>query len=229
MSEDPSNQPKLTTSQATNEHRASAPEVAEMAIVTISDTRTVETDKSGQYLKEQIKTCGHKLVDYEIVPDDAVRIRSTLTKLLRCTDVIITSGGTGISGRDVTIPVVESMIIKPIPGFGEIFRMLSYQQIKGAAMLSRATGGVGRGALIFAIPGSLNAVQTAWEGILRDELGHLVFEVMRHGQAYEAHVQHGTAAGQQPTTPPTQAISSKESTMTKKDLSTEGLGRHAKK
>lgn len=229
MSEDPSAKTGATASQATNEHRASAPEVAEMAIVTISDTRTVETDKSGQYLKEQIKTCGHKLVDYEIVPDDAVRIRSTLTRLLRCTDVIITSGGTGISGRDVTIPVVESMIIKPIPGFGEIFRMLSYQQIKGAAMLSRATGGVGRGALIFSIPGSLNAVQTAWEGILRDELGHLVFEVMRHGQAYEPHVQHGTAAPSQTTSPHLDTTSLKENTIDKKSNSTEGLGRHAKK
>ena len=96
--------------------------------------------------------------------------------------MLITSGGTGITGRDVTIPVVESLITKPMPGFGELFRMLSYQEVRGAAMLSRAVGGLAGNTLIFALPGSLNAVQTAWEGLLRDELGHLVFEMTRHGQ-----------------------------------------------
>lgn len=219
-----------TSSQATNEHRAAAPKMAEVAIVTISDTRTTETDSSGQYLKEQIQQCGHKLVDYMIVPDDAVQIRSTLTKLLRSADLIITTGGTGISGRDVTIPVVESMIIKPIPGFGELFRMLSYQQVKGAAMLSRATGGVGRGALIFAVPGSRNAVQTAWEGILRDEVGHLVFEVIRHGGADG---QQGSGLTQESSAKAdlgaTALGETERQSRPKSDPSEEGLGRHAKK
>lgn len=153
-----------------------------MAVLTISDTRTPETDTSGNYLKAEIAHAGHQLTEHTIVKDDAVEIRTVLTRLMREADVILTSGGTGIAGRDVTIPVVESLIIKPIPGFGELFRMLSYQQVRGAAMLSRATGGLTRGGLIFAMPGSLNAVQTAWEGILKDEIGHLVFEVARQGQ-----------------------------------------------
>lgn len=176
------NQPRLTPSTATPEHQAAAPRRVRLAVVTISDTRTPETDESGNYLRDEILGSGHELVEQIIVKDDAVDIRAALVRLMRDTDVVLTSGGTGIAGRDVTIPVVESLIVKPIPGFGELFRMLSYQQVKGAAMLSRATGGLGRSSLIFAMPGSLNAVQTAWEGILKDELGHLVFEVARQGQ-----------------------------------------------
>jgi molybdenum cofactor biosynthesis protein B len=93
--------------------------------------------------------------------------------------VIITTGGTGIARRDNTIQTIESLLEKPMPGFGEIFRMLSYQEVRGAAILSRALGGMARKSLIFALPGSLNAVQTGWNGILRDELSHLVWETIR--------------------------------------------------
>lgn len=172
----------LTPSTATPQHRASGPDSIRFALLTISDTRTPETDTSGLYLRGELLGAGHELVEHLIVKDDAVDIRAALTRLLHRADLIITSGGTGIAGRDVTIPVVESMLVKPIPGFGELFRMLSYQQVKGAAMLSRAVGGLTRGALLFALPGSLNAVQTAWEGLLKDEVGHLVFEVLRQGQ-----------------------------------------------
>ncbi|WP_135228250.1 MogA/MoaB family molybdenum cofactor biosynthesis protein [Deinococcus fonticola] len=172
----------FTPSTATPQHRAAGPEVIRAVILTISDTRTATTDTSGQYLKNELQQAGHELVEYLIVKDDAVEIRAALTRLVHRADLILTSGGTGIAGRDVTIPVVESMLVKPIPGFGELFRMLSYQQVRGAAMLSRATGGLTRGALLFAMPGSLNAVQTAWESILKDELRHLVFEVLRQGQ-----------------------------------------------
>jgi molybdenum cofactor biosynthesis protein B len=153
-----------------------------VAILTISDTRTPETDTSGQYLRAQLEAQGHEVVAYRVVKDDAVEIRSSLVAFTREATVVISSGGTGITGRDVTVPVVESLITKPIPGFGELFRMLSYQQVGGAAMLSRAVAGLVRGAVVFAMPGSLNAVQTAWEGLLRDEIGHLAFEVERHGQ-----------------------------------------------
>ena len=179
---DAANLPPITPSVATPEHRAAAPRAVRAAIVTISDTRTPETDTSGNYLRNELLSAGHEVIEHSIVKDDAVEIRTVLTRLIRDADIVLTSGGTGISGRDVTIPVVESLLVKPMPGFGEIFRMLSYDHVGGAAMLSRATGGLTRGALIFAMPGSLNAVQTAWEGILKDELGHLVFEVLRQHQ-----------------------------------------------
>ncbi|MHA0038200.1 MogA/MoaB family molybdenum cofactor biosynthesis protein [Deinococcus sp. PESE-13] len=164
------------------QHRREAPRSVRAAVMTISDTRTPDTDESGRYLAEQLTASGHELVERLIVRDDAVEIRSAVVQLMRVADVVLTSGGTGIAGRDVTVPVIESLLVKPIPGFGELFRMLSYGQVRGAAMLSRALGGMGRGALVFALPGSLGAVQTAWEGILRDELGHLVYEMVRQGQ-----------------------------------------------
>lgn len=182
MTQTPGRDQTIAPSTATPEHRAAGPRRIRAAIVTISDTRTPESDTSGQYLRTQLLEAGHEITDQEIVKDDALEIRTLLMRLQHRADLILTSGGTGISGRDVTIPVVESLLVKPIPGFGELFRMLSYQQVRGAAMLSRATGGLTRGGLLFALPGSLNAVQTAWEGILKDELQHLVFEVARQGQ-----------------------------------------------
>lgn len=163
-------------------HREASPRQVRVAILTVSDTRTPETDTSGQFLRAEIEAQGHEVVAYRVVKDDAVQIRTALVAFTREATVVISSGGTGITGRDVTVPVVESLITKPIPGFGELFRMLSYQQVGGAAMLSRAVAGLVRGAVVFAMPGSLNAVQTAWNGILKDELGHLAFEVERHGQ-----------------------------------------------
>ncbi len=167
---------------ASQQHRAAAPRHVRVAVLTISDTRTPDTDTSGQYLLAELEAGGHETVRYRVVRDDAVEIRAALGQFVGEATVVLTSGGTGLTGRDVTVPVVESMLTKPIPGFGELFRMLSYQQVGGAAMLSRALGGLCRGSAIFAMPGSLNAVKTAWEGILRDEIGHLAFEIERHGQ-----------------------------------------------
>ncbi|OLV16761.1 MogA/MoaB family molybdenum cofactor biosynthesis protein [Deinococcus marmoris] len=173
---DPSQQP------ASKQHRAAAPRNVRVAVLTISDTRTPETDTSGQYLLAELKVAGHSVVHYRVVRDDALDIRTALVLFVREATVVLTTGGTGLTGRDVTVPVVESMITKPIPGFGELFRMLSYREVGGAAMLSRALGGLCRGSAIFAMPGSLNAVKTAWEGILKNEIGHLAFEIERHGQ-----------------------------------------------
>jgi molybdenum cofactor biosynthesis protein B len=178
----PAGVPGAAPAPSSAQHRAAAPRAVRVAVLTISDTRTPETDTSGQYLLGELKAAGHEVVQYRVVRDDAVQIRSALVQFVREATVVLSSGGTGLTGRDVTVPVVESLITKPIPGFGELFRMLSYQQVGGAAMLSRALGGLCRGAAVFAMPGSLNAVQTAWEGILRDEIGHLAFEVGRHGQ-----------------------------------------------
>ncbi|CAM4438194.1 molybdenum cofactor biosynthesis protein B [Deinococcus marmoris] len=175
----PSARSKQLSSQ---QHRAAAPQSVRVAVLTISDTRTPETDTSGQYLLAELKAAGHSVVHYRVVRDDALDIRTALTLFVREATVVLSTGGTGLTGRDVTVPVVESMITKPIPGFGELFRMLSYREVGGAAMLSRALGGLCRGSAIFAMPGSLNAVKTAWEGILRDEIGHLAFEIERHGQ-----------------------------------------------
>jgi molybdenum cofactor biosynthesis protein B len=166
----------------TAHHVAAASAPVRVAVLIVSDTRTPDTDTSGQYLLAELRAQGHQVTSYRIVKDDAVEIRAALVAFVREATIVISSGGTGITGRDVTIPVVESLITKPIPGFGELFRMLSYAQVGGAAMLSRAVAGLCRGAVVFALPGSLNAVTTAWEGLLKSELSHLAFEVTRHGQ-----------------------------------------------
>ena len=163
------------------DHLQAAPQSVNVAVLTISDTRTLETDSSGDYLRREVASAGHFLCGSELVRDDAAQIRPAIIRLMRGAQVIITTGGTGITGRDVTIPVVQSLISKPMPGFGELFRMLSYPEVGGAAMLSRALGGLAGSTLIFALPGSLNAVTTAWEKLLRAELGHLVYEMTRHG------------------------------------------------
>lgn len=163
------------------DHCAAAPALVRTAVLTVSDTRTPETDESGQYLVAQLRADGHEVVSYRVVRDDAVDIRSALVAMTREAAVVLVSGGTGVSGRDVTVPVVESMLTKAMPGFGELFRMLSYAQVGGAAMFSRAVGGLVRSAAVFSMPGSLNAVQTAWTGILQGQIGHVVHEVQRHG------------------------------------------------
>ena len=164
------------------DHRTSAPRRVRAAVLTVSDTRNEQTDASGRYLLEQLEAAGHELGGYRIVRDEEAEIRTALTQLTGGAQVVISTGGTGIAGRDVTVPVIESLIHKPMPGFGELFRMLSYQEVGAAAMLSRAVGGLTPGGtLLFALPGSLNAVRTAWEKLLGQELAHLVFETLKGG------------------------------------------------
>ncbi len=169
-------------SASSQEHRAAAPASVRVAVITVSDTRQEATDQSGAYLHRELLAAGHQVVARRIVRDDAVEIRSALVALTREATVVLVTGGTGVTGRDVTVPVVESLLTKPMPGFGELFRMLSYAQVGGAAMFSRATAGLVRGAAVFSMPGSLNAVQTAWEQILKNQIGHVAHEVQRHGQ-----------------------------------------------
>lgn len=165
------------------EHRAAAPKRVTVALLTISDTRSSAADSSGNYLAQAAASAGHRVTERVLVPDDEPTIREAFVRLLAGDAlVVIASGGTGIAGRDVTVLVVTSLLQKPLPGFGELFRMLSYREVGGAAMLSRAVGGLAAGGLVFALPGSLNAVRTAWEGLLREELPHLVDEVFRQGQ-----------------------------------------------
>lgn len=181
MTDAPAPHPPPTAHPPT-EHHGAAPRSVRVAVLTVSDTRTPETDTSGAYLLSELRGAGHEVTGYRIVRDEAEGIRHALGELMQGAVIVISSGGTGITGRDVTIPVVESLLTKPMPGFGELFRMLSYREVGGAAMLSRAVGGLAGGTLLFALPGSLNAVQTAWTGLLQGELGHLAFEVARHGQ-----------------------------------------------
>lgn len=144
-----------------------------IAVLTVSDSRTLETDTSGGLLAENIAAAGHVLQHRRLVPDDVDVIREVLTGW--CDDpaveVILTTGGTGLTGRDVTADVVESLYAKSIPGFGELFRMLSYQDIGASTIQSRATGGLARGfTLMFALPGSTGACRLAWDAILSKQL-----------------------------------------------------------
>jgi molybdenum cofactor biosynthesis protein B len=148
----------------------------------VSDTRTRENDGSGRAIREHLDFRGHDLKGYEIVPDEEFRIRAVLEEWLdnRAIEAIIVNGGTGIAGRDVTYPTITSLIEKDMPGFGEIFRMLSWQEVGAAAMLSRATAGVCNNTAVFSLPGSVNAVRLALEKLIGPELGHVVLEIKKH-------------------------------------------------
>lgn len=143
-----------------------------IAILTVSDTRTPANDTSGDVLAERITAAGHRLVARDIVRDDVEAITAKLSAWIADpeVDVIITSGGTGITGRDVTPEAFERVLEKRIEGFGELFRMLSYQKIGTSTIQSRALGGVARGTYLFALPGSPGAVRDAWDDILRFQL-----------------------------------------------------------
>jgi molybdenum cofactor biosynthesis protein B len=146
------------------------------AIVTLSDTRTLETDGSGATIERMLLDHGLEVRSRTVIPDEPARLHQVLDGLLddREVDCVITNGGTGLSRRDQTIPVVEEFIGTLIPGFGELFRMLSFEQVGSAAMLSRAVAGVARGKLIFALPGSTKAVELAMERLILPEIRHLI-------------------------------------------------------
>ena len=153
-----------------------------VAVVTVSDTRDEETDKSGQLIKELLGREGHIVADYRIVKDEPTQIDALLDELTaddHACRVIIFNGGTGISPRDSTFEAIHARLEKILPGFGEIFRMLSYEEIGAAAMLSRAVAGTLRGRIVFSTPGSSNAVRLAMEKLILPELQHLAWEIMR--------------------------------------------------
>lgn len=151
-----------------------------LAIVTVSDTRTEETDKSGQTIRQLIEAAGHTVVDYRIVKDEPEQVAEALDDFAAGpARLIIFNGGTGISQRDRTYDVISKKLEKTLPGFGEIFRMLSYEEIGSAAMLSRATAGVYRNTVVFSTPGSTNAVRLAVEKLILPEMQHLAWELIR--------------------------------------------------
>jgi molybdopterin adenylyltransferase len=168
-------------SESTQEHHQQASETVKSvpcAIITASDTRTPDTDESGQMIRRLLEGQGHTIEAYQVVKDDPELIKELLdsftAKKIR---VLIINGGTGISPRDNTFDAVNSRLEKTMPGFGEIFRMLSYQEVGAAAMLSRAVAGVYRGVVVISTPGSPNAVQLAMTKLILPELQHLAWEV----------------------------------------------------
>ena len=158
------------------EHKAQAPRTVRCFIVTVSDTRTDETDASGRAIADLLTAAGHQVGGRTIVKDDPDLVRGTIERQLASPDVhaIITTGGTGITSRDSTYEAVSGMLQKRLDGFGELFRMLSYQQIGSAAIMSRACAGLAAGRIIVCLPGSEAAVRLAVEKLLIPELGHLV-------------------------------------------------------
>ncbi|MCA9832609.1 MAG: molybdenum cofactor biosynthesis protein MoaB [Thermomicrobiales bacterium] len=166
-------------SESTSQHRAEAPTSVGIAVLTVSDTRTQEDDASGRLIRDHLNFRGHDILSYRIVRDDAAAILDTLQAWLSDPQIqaIIINGGTGIAGRDVTYASIANLIQKPMPGFGELFRMLSWDEVGAASMLSRAIAGVSENTVIFSIPGSVNAVRLALEKLIGPELGHVVHEI----------------------------------------------------
>lgn len=145
-----------------------------IAVLTVSDTRTLQTDKSGTTLSERIVEAGHALSDRSIVKDDVRAIRAQVRKWLKRddVDVIISTGGTGLTGRDVTVEAMRALFEKEIEGFGVAFHMISFQKIGVSTVQSRATAGVAKGKYIFCLPGSPGACRDGWDGILKSQLDY---------------------------------------------------------
>ena len=158
------------------EHRARGKRAVACALVTVSDTRTPETDTSGAMARDLLVHAGHAVTSHVILPDEPARVRAHVETLLDDpgVDAVLVNGGTGIAPRDTTYEALAGLLDKRLDGFGELFRMLSYEQIGAAAMLSRAVAGVARGKLVASMPGSTGAVELAMSRLLVPELGHLV-------------------------------------------------------
>lgn len=164
-----------------DEHRAKAPKSVAVAIVTVSDTRTVSDDSSGNAIADLLKAAGHRIGRRSLVKDEVEDIQKVLREAIEDSgvDAVVISGGTGIARRDVTLEAVSAFQEKAIPGFGELFRALSYQEIGSAAMMSRAAAFVTEGKLVFCLPGSEKAVRLAISRLIIPELGHAIWEVRR--------------------------------------------------
>lgn len=144
------------------------------AVMTVSDTRTAETDGSGRRIQELLRAQGHRVEHYQILADEPEQIVAALRAMPPAIEVVIINGGTGVARRDTTYEAVQRLLDKEITGFGELFRVLSYEQIGAAAMLSRATAGVAGNHVIFSLPGSSAAVELAMTKLILPQLGHVV-------------------------------------------------------
>jgi len=171
----------MTSESSERHHRAAEEGGARplgIAIVTVSDSRTEETDTNGAWLRNAIQAAGHTVAGYRIIRDEPGEVEDALRAMsFGAPRIILFNGGTGIAPRDTTFDVLSRHLEKPIPGFGELFRMLSWEQVGAAAMLSRATAGVYRRRVVFSLPGSPAAVRLAWERLIEPELKHLAWLV----------------------------------------------------
>jgi molybdopterin adenylyltransferase len=170
-------------SQSSESHRSAAAGRGpiDLAIITVSDSRTPESDTNGAFLRAAIEARGDRVSAYRLVRDEPELVTGALRELAERgeTRVVLINGGTGISRRDTTFDAIHPLLEREIPGFGELFRMLSWEQVGSAAMLSRATAGIHRGMIVFSTPGSPAAVRLAWERLIAPELEHLVWELGR--------------------------------------------------
>jgi molybdenum cofactor biosynthesis protein B len=162
-------------------HRAEGPQSVRCFVLTVSDTRTEDTDASGRTIADLLTAAGHVVAGNSIVKDEADLVRETIVRQLANPDVhaIISTGGTGITSRDSTYEAIAGLLQKRLDGFGELFRMLSYEQIGAAAMMSRACAGLAAGHIVISLPGSEAAVRLAMERLVLPELGHLVQQARR--------------------------------------------------
>ncbi|MBA5869563.1 MAG: molybdenum cofactor biosynthesis protein [Nitrospira sp. CR2.1] len=163
------------------EHKHHAPRSVGCMVITCSDTRTPETDTSGQLIQKLLKENGHTIATYHLVKDEPDQIKARISDGVANDSVqaIIINGGTGISRRDSTFEAVDGLLEKRLDGFGEVFRFLTYQEIGSPAIMSRATAGIIKGRILFSTPGSENAVRLAMEQLILPELGHLVKELTK--------------------------------------------------
>ena len=168
-------------SQVVEQHRAEGAQALQVAVLTISDTRTLETDASGALIAELLAEAGHALADRAIVPDEPDRISPFLESCRSRDEIhaVLVTGGTGISPRDRTYETVSALLTRPLPGFGELFRMLSYAEIGPACMMSRALGGLMGQLVVLVMPGSKAAVRLAMTRIILPELPHLVHQARK--------------------------------------------------
>ena len=162
-------------------HRTAASESVPTAVVTVSDSRTLEDDASGDRVRELLEGGGHPVVERRVVPDEPDAIAAVLRELTGRADVgaVVFTGGTGVAPRDVTPDTVEPLLDRVVPGFGELFRQLSYAEIGSAALLSRALAGLRGGRVVFVLPGSRGAVKLALEKLVLPEIGHLAAEAVK--------------------------------------------------
>jgi molybdenum cofactor biosynthesis protein B len=162
-----------------SDHRKDVPATIACFVLTISDTRTEANDSSGNTIAAALEAAGHQLAGRRIVPDDPDTVRQIVVEQAGRADVVITTGGTGITSRDSTYEAIAGLLQKRLDGFGELFRMLSYEEIGAAAMMSRACAGTIGRAAVFSLPGSENAVRLAMTKLILPEIGHLVRELRR--------------------------------------------------
>ncbi|APV43774.1 molybdenum cofactor biosynthesis protein B [Dehalogenimonas formicexedens] len=163
------------------EHEALAPKSVSVAVITVSDSRTLETDESGRLIKDVLINHSHRIHSYHLLPNNTPGLDSLMEDLLGSAgiDAVVITGGTGLSHKDITIETVSPKFQKRMDGFGELFRSLSYQEIGAASVLSRAAGGITNGKVVLCLPGSAAAVRLALEKIIVPELPHMVREASR--------------------------------------------------